>query len=296
MEVYKPEGVGIMAEKNITLKDIVIDEEFRQLLPPLDAQTYSSLEQSILDYGCMNPLVLWNNTLIDGYNRYKILTEHGLPFNTMNLEFSSRNEVLIWIISTQVSRRNLTTMQLTYFRGLHYNTDKKLHGDAGRLVNNPSGHDVHLGGNTANRLSEQYSVTSRTIRRDGQIADMIDAIGRASPDAKRDILSGAARINRKQLRDLASSSDDDIEMISSEIVTGIFNDKIKAEVTDLTRTSVPGNNDKSDFHEFITFVINQLHEFINDVQSIPLNTDPIVLRKLIRTHMQKLEASYKQLN
>jgi len=210
----------------IKLNDIIIDEEFKRLLPPLDEQTYLSLEQSILDYGCMNPLVLWNNILIDGYNRYGILTKHALPYNTVSMDFASRDEVLIWIISTQISRRNLSTMQLTFFRGLHYNTDKKLHGDIGRIeenaVNIPSCQNDNLQGSTAKRLSEQYKISPRTIIRDGEIAEVISAIGRVSPEAKRDILSGEARISRRQLRDMDYGSKDELETIASEIVAGTY--------------------------------------------------------------------------
>jgi len=206
----------------IALADIIIDEEFKRLLPPLDEQTYLSLEQSILDYGCMNPLVLWNNLLIDGYNRYGILTKHALPYNTVSMDFASRDEVLIWIISTQISRRNLSTMQLTFFRGLHYNTDKKLHGGDRRTEEISSAQNEHLNGSTANRLSEQYRVSPVTIRRDGEIAEVISAIGRVSPDAKRDILSGEARISRRQLREMDYGSKDELEAIASEIVAGTY--------------------------------------------------------------------------
>jgi len=206
----------------IALADIIIDEEFKRLLPPLDEQTYLSLEQSILDYGCMNPLVLWNNILIDGYNRYGILTKYALPYNTVSMDFASRDEVLIWIISTQISRRNLSTMQLTFFRGLHYNTDKKLHGGDRRTQEISKGQNDPLNGNTANRLSEQYKVSPKTIKRDAEIAEVISAIGRVSPEAKRDILSGEARISRKQLRDMDYGSKDELEAIASEIVAGTY--------------------------------------------------------------------------
>jgi len=62
---------------------ITIDEEFQRLLPPLDKRDFCSLEEDILTYGCMNPLVLWNRILIDGHNRYAIVTKHNLPFNTI---------------------------------------------------------------------------------------------------------------------------------------------------------------------------------------------------------------------
>ena len=110
------------------MSGIIIDEEFRCLLPALDEETYRLLEGSILEHGCRDPLVLWDGILIDGYNRYRICTEHDVPFGTVDKEFGSREEALIWIITNQVSRRNLTPMQLSHFRGLHYKADKKNQG------------------------------------------------------------------------------------------------------------------------------------------------------------------------
>jgi len=146
---------------SMAIPEIIIDEEFRNLLPPLDNETLASLEESLLEYGCQFPLVLWEGILIDGYNRYSIAQKHGLPFSTISMEFESRDDVIIWIISNQVSRRNLSPLQLSFFRGLHYRADK-------RLVSNPMGrnqvsevggqddHQPH--GSTAARLSEQYNV------------------------------------------------------------------------------------------------------------------------------------------
>ena len=110
------------------MQEVVIDEEFRVLLPPLDEETFRLLEESILQHGCRDPLVLWNGILIDGYNRYKICNHHSITFTTVDMEFDSREEVLIWIISNQVSRRNLTPIQLSHFRGLHYIAEKKIQG------------------------------------------------------------------------------------------------------------------------------------------------------------------------
>ena len=175
------------------MQDIIIDEEFRRLFPPLDEQQFCSLEDDILTYGCMNPLVLWNSILIDGHNRFNIVTKHNLPFNTISLEFNSRDEVIAFMIKVQIERRNLTPMQLTYYRGMHYNIEKKLHGDMDRITQKPrnfaSGQNVHLQGSTANKLSVEYWVTERTIRRDGQISDVIIAIGKESEEEKSSTLT-----------------------------------------------------------------------------------------------------------
>jgi len=96
------------------MQEIIIDAEFVGLLPALSKETYASLEENLLLNGCRDSLVLWNNTLIDGHNRYDICTKHDIPFTTISKDFSSREEVLIWIISNQVARRNLNPMQLSH--------------------------------------------------------------------------------------------------------------------------------------------------------------------------------------
>ena len=108
------------------MTEIIIDEQFRVLLPMLDAETFRLLEENILEHGCIHPLVLWNGILIDGYNRYNICMRHNIPFETIDMEFETREEALIWIISNQVLRRNLTPIQLSHFRRLHYKADKKI--------------------------------------------------------------------------------------------------------------------------------------------------------------------------
>jgi len=207
--------------------EIIIDEEFKLILPALDEQTYAWLEENILEYGCREPLVLWNGTLIDGHNRYEILMKHERPFNTVNMEFDSRDDVLIWIISTQISRRNLNPLQLSYYRGLHYSADK-------RVVTNPAGknqYNVVVPQNeeqprmqsTVSRLAELYKVSRSTIERDAQIANAINSIGKTSPDIKTDILSGKTRISRRKLQELSSGTEDDITNLIGQITDGTLN-------------------------------------------------------------------------
>ncbi|MFA7197642.1 MAG: hypothetical protein WC092_08985, partial [Anaerovoracaceae bacterium] len=40
--------------------------------------------------------------------RYEICTAHGKPFETVEMEFASRDDAMVWIINNQFSRRNLT--------------------------------------------------------------------------------------------------------------------------------------------------------------------------------------------
>ncbi|MDR2569118.1 MAG: hypothetical protein LBD23_02315 [Oscillospiraceae bacterium] len=106
--------------------EIIIDEQFKALLPALDAKTFSDLEKDILENGVRDAIVLWDGILIDGYNRHAICMKHDLPFRTVSMEFPSREEVTVWIIKNQIIRRNLSPLQLSYFRGVHYRMDRKI--------------------------------------------------------------------------------------------------------------------------------------------------------------------------
>ena len=205
------------------MSEIIIDEEFKSILPVLDKKTYALLEESLLDNGCMNPLVLWNNILIDGHNRYDICTKHDIPFKTVDMEFETREDVVIWIISTQISRRNLSGIMLTYYRGQHYISAKKLRGDSSRFAQQgPKSQNETMGESTATDLANEYNVSRITIIRDAKVAEAINVIGSTSPEAKRNILSGKAGITRKHLNELLSGAEEDILETAVKIEEGTF--------------------------------------------------------------------------
>nr|DAF99267.1 MAG TPA: putative CHROMOSOME PARTITIONING PROTEIN PARB [Siphoviridae sp. ctfza2] len=88
-----------------------IDKEFEKLIPPLQDTEFSGLTKSILKYGCQEPIEIWNNTIIDGHNRYKICKANNIPFEVREMDFSDRSEALVYIIEKQFGRRNLLPFQ-----------------------------------------------------------------------------------------------------------------------------------------------------------------------------------------
>jgi len=95
------------------MNQIVINTEFKNLIPPLTPEEYAGLEESIKKEGCRDSLVVWNNTLIDGHNRYEICNKHSIEYTTVELPFSTMNEAMIWIIDNAVNKRNLNAYQRT---------------------------------------------------------------------------------------------------------------------------------------------------------------------------------------
>jgi len=87
---------------------LTIDPEFQTIIPSLSPEEYKGLEDALVSEGCRDSLVVWNNTLIDGHNRYEICKKHNIPFQIAELRFDSRDDAKIWIYKNQLSRRNLT--------------------------------------------------------------------------------------------------------------------------------------------------------------------------------------------
>ena len=90
------------------MKQIEIKEEFKKLIPALTKEEYKQLEDNCLEEGIREKIILWNNYIIDGHNRYNIAKQWNLEFETESKNFSSEIDVRIWMRNNQKGRRNLT--------------------------------------------------------------------------------------------------------------------------------------------------------------------------------------------
>lgn len=95
----------------MSTQELQVDNDFASLIPPLTADEYTRLEQSILAEGCRDAIIVWNNVIIDGHHRYKICKAHNIDFHTIQMEFSSKDDVILWMIQNQLGRRNLSDLQ-----------------------------------------------------------------------------------------------------------------------------------------------------------------------------------------
>lgn len=92
--------------------NITVNEELQKYIDPLTENEYIALERSLLTEGCRDALVLWGDVLIDGHNRHAICRKHGIEFKTVqNDRFTSIEEVMLWMIDNQLSRRSVTDFQ-----------------------------------------------------------------------------------------------------------------------------------------------------------------------------------------
>lgn len=82
---------------------------FSQLLRPLTTDEVESLENSILAHKeVFDPLIVWGETLIDGYHRLAVIKQHPyVKWAIRYLEFDNEQAAKAWCYEKQVGRRNL---------------------------------------------------------------------------------------------------------------------------------------------------------------------------------------------
>ena len=210
---------GLISNETIKQK-IVILEELKNLIEPLQEEELQGLESNILANGCKDSLIIWQTTekiinpeaitdterfvLVDGHNRYKICTKNNISFNVMLMFFHSLQDVKNYMLDLQMGRRNLSQIQMAYYRGLRYNNEKIT--SKAENFSKDAGEEK-----TSQKIAKQFNVDEKTIRRDGEFAIGLEKL---SPAFKKEILAGKQKVSKKSVQQLTKVAvDNSIESI-----------------------------------------------------------------------------------
>ena len=207
--------------------NLKIDPEFQSQIPPLTDDEFKQLEENILKEGkLLSPLIVWNNTLVDGHNRYAILQKHPeIYFSTMPLPFENREEAIAWICRNQLGRRNLSPEQKRYLLGKQYEAEKKaakiFWGNQYTLAKKSGGaHDDnhHSGKKTCDRIAEENGVSRASVLRASHYTRGIDIADNLFPGIKQKVFSGEVKFTNEEMSKLVLSSPDKRQDVFAEIM------------------------------------------------------------------------------
>ena len=214
--------------------NLKIDPEFQSQIPPLTDDEFKQLEENILKEGkLISPLIVWNNTLVDGHNRYAILQKHPeIYFSTMPLRFANREEALAWICKNQLGRRNLTPEQKKFLIGKQYSVEHRKPGGNGNNQYTattqeavqeelcqidtipPTSAEASIRKQIAerNNVSESYVVRSEKFMRGVEIMEQM------VPGMQEKILSGQFKVRDADMHRLARADFPNRKQIVHEIL------------------------------------------------------------------------------
>ena len=80
-----------------------VDPEFKALIRPLRKDEYLQLEVNLSIDGCRDPIITWNNIIIDGHNRYEICNRLHIPYAVREMPFENRERALFGFAATNTA-------------------------------------------------------------------------------------------------------------------------------------------------------------------------------------------------
>src|SRR5919202_2457545 len=93
---------------------ITINQEYTHLVPPLSAEEYESLKQSIEQNGLWVPIVVNNEgVILDGHHRFKACQDLAIEPKTITKDFPDKQNEQMFVIDSNLRRRPLNHYQRT---------------------------------------------------------------------------------------------------------------------------------------------------------------------------------------
>jgi len=186
--------------------ELIIDSEFENLIPPMKPEEFKGLKESIVKngYDILYPIVIWNDIIIDGHNRYSICKEFNIEFSISEKEFDNRFEAINWIINNQLNRRSMTNEQRAYLIGKRYQEEKKeecmprIKDDVVPLITiRPLDNIVEQ------KIAKKYKVSPNTVRKAEKFANAIDEVANNANINPYKILGREIKGTRKDIVELS---------------------------------------------------------------------------------------------
>ena len=240
------------------MRQLNIDPEFRDKIPPLSEDEFSKLEENILSDGeVREPLVVWHNTIIDGHHRYRIIQKHPeIPLRVKQMDFPDKWAAIVWMCRNQLGRRNITDEQKAALIGEAYKAQKMTQGGDRRSESFSKDHNGPLKkyDNKAQKIADDFSVGEQTVKRAERFLDGLNEADKVSPGIREAVLTGAVKAPKNIISEIRNAQDEKKKEAVEAIKKGDTK-KAKAILRPIQNTEPE--------HEAGPFTVAEFQELIN---------------------------------
>ena len=135
------------------------------------------------------------------------------------MQFSSRDEAILWMCNNQLGRRNLLPLQIANLSGRRYRSEKKILGSKSFQGNQhtkiPESEKLVVEQNvpppdwqaTAEKIGKDLGISHMTVKRNEKFADGLDAAEELSPGISQQILSGEIQTTKQKVIAVGQEND-----------------------------------------------------------------------------------------
>ena len=196
------------------MRQLNVDPEFRDKIPPLSADEFSKLEENIVTDGeVREPLVVWHNTIIDGHHRYKIVQKHPeIPFKVKQMDFPDKWAAIVWMCRNQLGRRNITREQRDYLLSQEYEAQcKTVGGDGSNQYEKKEQLDENhqiAKGDTRAAIAKSHNISQYEVQKAVEFGRGLDAAEKVSPGIKEAVLSGSVKAPKSVISEIRNAPEE----------------------------------------------------------------------------------------
>ncbi len=187
------------------------DEEFSALVYPVGNAEYDTLEEDVFDNGCQEPIVVWENIIIDGRKRYEICRKWDLPFHIRRMEFKNRYDAADWICKNQLERSDLPDMMRKYLIGKCYKARKESFLTTADSSAKQRGYQYRI----ADELGREVYLVGGTVYKYGIYTSALDNIAAKNKSIAEKILSGRLRISQTNIIELSRLPKEEVRALNN---------------------------------------------------------------------------------
>lgn len=197
----------------------IIDDKVKYSLPQLETNEYELLKSSLIHEGQLAPILVFQNYIVDGITRYKILTKLGITpkYDTKTLQgCQTLDEAIDYKIIHQNSRRNINNNWRRFSMGGLYKKYKVDKRDTLKQNQNKSKESDFRLTITPETLMDSFRCNIKTLRNNELYVDRIKKICSTYKtkqyDIKAKILNDYYKLTTKELAMLVKIFDSDVKM------------------------------------------------------------------------------------
>ena len=195
----------MQAETKLTIMPV-----FENLTIPLTEKQEDELAASLIREGCINPIDVWEGTILDGHKRYRICTLEQIEFSVQEVECKTEEEAISWVCRKRIEGLSRTSQAFRYLMGKWYLSEVIIN----RSLKKPRAPAVgnyyeRRGNRTSIQMSKETGLHHSTLEKYGSYATALDVLIRIEPELLNLVMSGDILLSQEETLELSHMEDKD---------------------------------------------------------------------------------------
>ena len=184
-------------------RKLIFDQEFFNLTVPNSKEQQKKLEKSILSEGCLDPIIVWDGVIIDGYKRYLFCRVEGINYEVKEVFFPSRNKAIAWICRKRIPGLSPRTPIHKYLSGKLFISLRPAYEEI--LRREETGFDAKPIDRRKifKSMAPDLGVGYTAVEAGTAYAHKLDKIAKKDPDIFRAMMEGRIKVTVKEINALS---------------------------------------------------------------------------------------------